>query len=117
LRKRIIIRTQFFFDLPPQRGSSPQYPASANPSSSRYAATLVLHRIACSHLSGFAVSGIERHTARATSTVNGPAASLRRISPSRNSDGELMPIARRNSGTTPRVMVFLVKGRAISSMK
>src|SRR5205823_10284210 len=67
-----------------------------------------------SQVSLLLVSPIERNTARATLTVNGPTASFRRIWASRNCD-KFMPMLPRNSGITPRAMVFFVKGRAISS--
>src|SRR5204862_7056177 len=93
---------------------SPQYPVSVSPFSPRYAASFFLHLTVCSHLSCLLVPPIERNTPRATLTVNGPVDSLRRVSASPNCD-ELSPMARRNSGTTPRAMVSLVKGWAISS--
>ena len=61
------------------------------------------------------VSGFrQRKTSRATCTEKGPTASLRRIVESRKCD-ETMPMLWRNSGMTPRAMVSLVNGRAISS--
>ncbi len=93
---------------------SPQYPVSASLFSWRYAASFFLHRSACSHVSCLPGLTIERDTQRATLTVDGPADSLWRTVVSENSD-ESTPIARRNSGTTPWVMVSVVKGRATSS--
>ena len=94
--------------------ASPQYPASARLFSSRYAASLVLHRTACSHLSCLPAAPIERDTRRATLTVNGPTSSLRRTFVSGNRDGS-RPMARRNSGMTPWAMVSPVNGRATNS--
>src|SRR5207244_10967004 len=82
--------------------------------SSCYGGSLVVHRAVGGHLGWLPLRPIKRDTARATLTVNGPASSLRRTSVSRNCDVS-RPKSWRNSGTTPCVMVFLVKGWAISS--
>jgi hypothetical protein len=87
LRKRIVIWTQFSFDLPRQRRSQPAVTGIRQSSFLNIFGEFGFTSLGLHPLELFARAPIERDTSRATLTVNGPAPWLRRRFVSRNSEG------------------------------